>query len=335
MSIRINSFRHKLRNLRIGRPVIPVRPRILGSVLFGIMILGIACSEPEPELDLQATIEAAVESTIAAATKIPTPTTIPTATSTPVPTATPTLTPTITPSPTMTPTPTPEPTATATPTLTPTPPPTLTPTPTVNPKIVLLRTTEGVKTELEEQLLLREMSPTELTSSDRIDLEEEIRAEALNGVLVQESFYDDVLEKREWYGCRLDVETSTRDIIESDDTLRERIAKGMTELYDGYDEARLAAQLALLPPEGAPTPTRTEQILLGVELNRAGLPKGNPQLGILPNDDFSEINTIVAKLLPAVKLATIEHSDLDINGYLIKVLGWPGADNYSTTCWVP
>ena len=150
------------------------------------------------------------------------------------------------------------------------------------------------------------------------------------GILVSDDFFDDVLDMREFYGCRLDVVLFT----ESANSLRERIEQGMRELYDGYDEARAEAQSALLPPEGAPTPTRTEQILLDVELARTGLPEGNAQLGILPNQVFS-LFTVVPILIPAVEVAVIEHPDLDIEGYIIKVLGWPGADNYSTACWIP
>lgn len=174
------------------------------------------------------------------------------------------------------------------------------------------------------------MDIEELTELDRIDVISEIVAIALSGTLVPDSFYDDVFDQRELYGCRLDVLLS----LESDESLSSRVEQGVRELYLGYDEAKALAQSALIPPEGAPTPTMLEQTLLNVKINRAGIPKGNAQLGILPNQVFNLL-TVVPILIPFVEDAAMKNSDLDIDGYIIKLLGWPGADDYTTLCKVP
>jgi len=95
-------------------------------LLFIVSAFPLACSQPEPTLDIPATVAAQVKAELAA---------IPTETPAPTPTPYPTYTPypTATPRPTHTPYPTPQPTPTATATPSPTPTPTPTSEPTATP----------------------------------------------------------------------------------------------------------------------------------------------------------------------------------------------------------
>ena len=65
------------------------------------------------------------------------------------------------------------------------------------------------------------------------------------------------------------------------------------------------------------------------------LPKGNLPLGILP-DDVLDLDLVIARIKPAVEIAALKHPDMNIDGFLVEVmLGWPGAEEFVTTCWIP